>query len=360
MIETNEYHVPADRRDAMLQAWCFEQMAPWLRVRLSDESVLAEFHRLNATEPNVFLFSVAHGSVSLRDKPASARPVLYQHSLARAVIYRDFLARAIQYGGSDLTTDLAVFVGDSALEASHVPVFAFQKPAGNTSILLPDPDLLSGHCYADRGQGDSTAYDAKQLAAIFVGATTGGLVTAEAVNRLSLPRLRSACFFRGHPGVVFRLPRLVQYDSPETEALLRGLGFGDGLLVPWEDQLRYRFLLSMDGNGATCSRVARALASNSVLLKYSSPHQLYYFSGLQPWLHFLPIDDDQDVIQILEMEERGPGLFSSSAVAGRQFAETFLIREAVLRYTAALLHLYTTVFWNKAVRRVEPSEPTPA
>lgn len=347
-----------ETRDPMLQAWCFEQLAHWLGDKLPRDNVLAEFHRLNATEPNVFLFSITGGSVTLRDKPVSARHALHDHSFARAVSYHEFLASAIQHC-SDLTTELAIFVGDAALEEPRVPIFAFQKPAGNSSILLPDPDLIGGSCYADSGFSDPTAYDAKRLAAVFVGATSGGLVTAEGVRNRSIPRVRSACFFQGHPDVAFRLPRLVQYDSAETEALLRAMGFGDGVIVPWEDQLCYRFLLSIDGNGATCSRVARSLASNSALLKYNSPHLLYYFSGLQPWLHFIPIRDDKDVLHVLDMERQGTGFFSYVATAGTQFAERFLTRDSVLRYTSMLLRLYATAFQRPVEGRTEPPRSAP-
>jgi hypothetical protein len=340
MTETADEPVHPLGPEQVLRGWCQEQLAPWQASRLPYGTVLTEFHRLNATEPNVFVLRIARRGVTLIEKPPSGRHGLYEMSLARAVGYRDFLARAVQHGGLDLAAELAVFVGDGALAAPRVPVFAFQKPDGNRSVLLPDPDLLGGSCYADSEPRDSTAYAAKRPGAVFVGATSGGQLTAETVRSLALPRLRAAWFFRGHPDVVFRLPRLVQCDSAETEALLRAMGFGDRVTMPWADQLGYRFLLSMDGNGASCSRVARALASNAVLLKYDSPHKLYYFSGLRPWLHYVPINEDRDVIRVLETERRTPGFFSRVASEGRRFAEAFLTHESVLGYTAELLSLY--------------------
>jgi len=88
----------------------------------------------------------------------------------------------------------------------------------------------------------------------------------------------------------------------------------------------------------------RALKSNSVLLKYDSPHVLYYFDGLVPWTHYVPIAKHEDVDAAVALERAEPGFFAPVAANGRAFAETFLTRENVLFYTAALLSLYQRCF----------------
>jgi hypothetical protein len=42
--------------------------------------------------------------------------------------------------------------------------------------------------------------------------------------------------------------------------------------MSWREQLRHRFLLSLDGNGAVCARLAIGLKSNSAVVKYRSPY----------------------------------------------------------------------------------------
>ena len=75
---------------------------------------------------------------------------------------------------------------------------------------------------------DTLDYAQKTCTAVFYGSTTGGLITADVVRRLSNPRLRGFAAFRNHPRVTFRLPTIVQCDSEATAAMLREMGAGDG------------------------------------------------------------------------------------------------------------------------------------
>ena len=332
--------LPVSETDDVIRAWCLEQAAPWLAWPLPRAEAEAAFALLNATEPNVFLFSLSNGRATLADKPLAARHEFYALSHSRARGYQMFLDTVAREHCPELDMPLAVYVGDAALAAPAVPVFAFQKPRGNRSLLLPDPDFLGSHFYAAADERDALDYAEKTCTAAFHGATTGGLITADMVRRLDHPRLHAFAHFRNHPRVTFRLPTIVQCDSEATAAMLRAMGAGDGRTATWAEQLRHRFLISVDGNGAACSRVARALLSNSVLLKFESPHVLYYFSALQPWRHYVPIATETEVEAVLQAEATHPGLFAPVAAAGRRFAQTLLSQAAGHRYTAQLLRLY--------------------
>jgi hypothetical protein len=120
--------------------------------------------------------------------------------------------------------------------------------------------------------------------------------------------------------------------------------------VPWSEQFPHKFIISVDGNGATCSRVVIALKSNSALLKYHSPHHLYYFKGLVPWLHYVPIVENNDIENIIKIERECPGAFASIAEEGRRFAETYINRQRVFQYVAELLTHYAV--------HVYPADPS--
>jgi hypothetical protein len=100
----------------------------------------------------------------------------------------------------------------------------------------------------------------------------------------------------------------------------------------------------MDGNGATCSRIAAALMSNSVLCKYDSIHELYYFPLLIPWVHYIPIHEDADVLKVIQMEKKDPGRFREIAENGTAFAKEYLSRESVNKYTSLLLSEYSRLY----------------
>ena len=61
-------------------------------------------------------------------------------------------------------------------------------------------------------------------------------------------------------------------------------------------------------------------------------------------MHFVPVTDDSDVENIIDMEACEPALFKQIAANGRRFVSTYLNRAAVLEYTKQLLTLYGESF----------------
>ena len=329
-----------------LAGWAWAQFDTWGDTPAkSAEALREQLERLEPTSPSIFLFDFTAGSVGLRRKTGSW-PELGEAEaelLRRAKLYLALFRDVVTAFELDCTFPLAIDVDDHPQEASGAPLFAFQKRTGSPLILLPDIDLLAADYFVSPDYEDSFAFDQKADAAIFVGATTGYDLTREVVETLAMPRLRSAVFFRDAPGVTFHLPKIVQYDTEETADMVRALGV-TGSPASWKDQFSYRYLLSMDGNGATCSRVAIALKSRSVLIKYASDFQLFYFDGLVPGENFLGVSSDEEVHHVMAWCREHPGQSAAIAMAGRRFAREHLSRLPVLIYVAALLDSYSRTF----------------
>jgi hypothetical protein len=234
---------------------------------------------------------------------------------------------------------MALGTHDGPFETATAPIFAFQKPPGSHAILLNDPDFISNAFYPRVPCADPYPYDRKIDKAVFVGATTGAMHTEESVAELRDPRLRAGVAFRDSQEVDFKLPKITQCTTEAAAERIRALGFGHGQ-YDWGYQFGYKFMISMDGNGATCARLALALKSRSVLLKYDSPHELYYSSGLVPWLHYIPIGSDQQVVDIVRMECDQPGRFRYVSEEGRRFYNRYLTRQGVMTYASRLIEMY--------------------
>jgi hypothetical protein len=240
-------------------------------------------------------------------------------------------------------------MSDNLPSPFDVPVFGFQKKIGWNTLLMPDVDFLGLDFYTRPLYQDQLAYHDKMPGAVFAGGTSGGHITPEVARDCSIPRLRAAKFFANSEKVDFRLPSIVQCSSSEAEALLRAQSFCQKPKLNWQEQFRRRMILSMDGNGATCARVAVALQSHSVLLKYDSQSVLYYFGGLQPWVHYVPVTQDSEVEALVDLDARDPERFARIAENGRHFAQTYLTADAARRYAAMLLQLYENAFSDTAV-----------
>jgi uncharacterized protein YpbB len=96
----------------------------------------------------------------------------------------------------------------------------------------------------------------------------------------------------------------------------------------------------MDGNGATWTRIVKSLHSNSVLLKYESPRVQFYYNSLVPWLHYIPVSTDEDVLNIVKKEIEEPEKYEYIAKAGSEFAKAYLRKEVVDSYMIHLLQSF--------------------
>ncbi len=324
--------------------WATQQFSPWRKRTISRSELQSHLTELSNRNHNVFVFTIDRGNVDLADKSTLFHDEYFEHSLLRAKMYRLFLETTVRCLCPDLCTTLAIFVGDGSLDHIEMPIFSFQKILGNKSPLLPDVGLIDPRFFMAQNYLDHIKYEEKEISAIFAGSTTGGLITPEAIRNGSIPRVRAAMFFSGHENVHFHLPNILNHDSDEALNMLRDLGFGRGEHIDWPEQFRHLFLLSMDGNGPSPARIAIGLKSNCILMHYVTEHNLYYFAGLQPWVHYLPIYQDEDVLQLIEHERKNPGFYRFVALEGKNFAENYLTPFGVMYYTCQLLRSYERLF----------------
>lgn len=327
------------------------QLSPWRGARIASAFGRGVVSELNQTSKHLFVLRIERQAVRVMEKTrffsaaetAGDQPTSDRH-LQRVLLYRNFIRNALEGSGFQGTTTLVVSARDLTDPERRVPVLAFQKPLGSSLLLLPDIDLLVNGFYEGAAFVDRCSYNSKEDGAIFVGATTGlPRITLEDVHELRLPRLRSAVYFQQYGHIHFHLPHVVQADSDETAAAIRELDVGSRPYT-WQEMLQFKILLSMDGNGANCSRIAVGLKSNSVLMKYQSPYELYYFSAMRPWVHYIPATSDQHVTNLVEWCFRRPDMARAVAAAGREFAHLYLSKAAVLAYTRALVEEYATTF----------------
>jgi len=301
---------------------------------------------LNDRSISAFVFSVRGKEVRLWHK----RQVLFppEQEIARrdeqrgffkrALLYQAFIAKTLRRSKGEASVDFALDVNDFPADAADLPIFSFQKARGAHNLLLPDVDFFHSKWY--RRDHDPLRYEEKMNSACFVGSSTGTWLTVEDIRNRETPRLRAAAYFCGNPRVSFRIANAVHCLSEEAKALLMSQPYFSSQ-VGWEDQLRHRFLISMDGNGAACSRLVKGLRSNSAVIKFGSPYELYYFPALRPGGEYLLAEKEEDVERIVETEAASPGVFKEVAESGRRFAEKYLTIGSVMDYTARLLTAFT-------------------
>ena len=349
MSSMNVAFAASDDVERTLAAWVDAEFRPWRAgslERAAIEECLRDEARRNG---QVCLFRLRGGSVDFAPFTAMHRPDLLDRahsSGARAQLYLEHLREVVHGFGISGSALIGIYVADLHLPRPRAPVFCFQKRAGDRGLLMPDVELLyHDYCASrDGGYDDRLPFEAKRPQAVFVGSTTGTqMLTLDDVRRRANARLEAALYFRDEPGVTFRLPNIVQYDWEETRAAIEALGVG-GRHWSWAEQQEYRYMLSLDGNGASCSRVAATLHGHQLLAKYASPYILYYFHGLRPWQHYVPINEHGDVLDLVAETNKGFALHRDIAECSRHFARRFLTREPIMRYSALMLSAYIARF----------------
>ncbi len=328
-------------RDSHL--WALEQILPWATAPVvAHAHYAAELARLNALHHDLFVYDIDGSSVSTREKHVH-HPVAYNRRIVhlRAELYRSLLQRAVAAVGFLGTASIVMAVGDQPSEVPpDVPVFSYQKPMGGRMILLPDPEFVENDLYAQEEADISFRMtDAPKLNQVmFSGSSTGRVLHEEDVRRDAGERLSYAARFQQHPRIRFTIGFAAECATPEAAALLEAKPYFEA--VDWHHQLLSRFIFSMDGNGATCSRVFRTLRSRSVLLKLGSPHQLFYFSGMIPWRHFIPVRDADDLDRLADEVTRADFPADAIADAANDFCTESLNPEALLQFTGQVLTLF--------------------
>ena len=343
----------ADPISATIQAWADRELEPWRARHLQRTQLEHQLHNVCRRAPSLRLYRFASGGVVLQPRVEHGPP--HQGQEDRARHYLEFfrsLAARLPHG---FNATICISVHDKVL-GPKLPLFGLQRKAEEHWLLMPDIDFLINQFHEEAHFQDSQSYADKVPRAVFAGATSGGLHTVERILAGETPRLRAAAFFDGRLDVDFRLPSIVQCVDEEARQLLAAQPYCQRPVLQWSEQFRSRFMLSMDGNGATCSRVAVALASNGVLLKYESDDMLYYFDGLVPHVHYVPIATDQDVLDVLAAERFEPGRYLPVAEASRQFAAQYLTRDRVSEYMVRLLTGYADMLaeGDAAQPRVPP------
>ena len=317
--------------------WAQAQVLPWAAaVNLSAAEYAARLDDVNARRHNVIVYDIADGAVNVREKHVH-HPLEFNRRIeqARVSLYRDLLLEASAQAGLTAPLSIAVGVGDFVTEVPpDLPLFGLQKRRGDLPMLLPDVEFVENSYYT-REHSDLFTDEAKVNQVVFSGASTGRVLAPDDVAHDRGERLRYAAHFVGSPFVKFTIGLAAECTSPEAVQALEAKPYFSN--VNWHEQLRSRYIFSMDGNGATCSRVIRTLRSRSVLLKLKSENELFYFSGLIPWRHYIPVD------RLEELETLAPRLtrtdFPSGDIAdaANVFCAVNLTRARVIAYTGELI-----------------------
>ena len=132
------------------------------------------------------------------------------------------------------------------------------------------------------------------------------------------------------------------------------------------EQMRYKYLMSMDGNGPSAGRTEKYFTGNSVVFKTDSEAIEFYYSALKPFQHFVPVkpdlsDLDQQLLWAIEHDAEAKMITDYLQIFARSlhFDAVACYFEAVFTEYASLLNYKLEPSVEKLGPFVQPTRLNP-
>jgi hypothetical protein len=222
------------------------------------------------------------------------------------------------------------------------PCFVFAKSERVANfVLMPDFKALNGYGKLRQQILAANAqfpWKRKTTQAFWRGSTTSGFFEKDNWDRFCRGKLVLASL-RSPKEIDARFTGVVQC-TPDVPGLMKAKGM---LSKPVEkaDHLHYKYLIDVDGNSCTYERCFWLLLSNSLVLKQVTPNIQWYYGGLKPYVHFLPLKEDlSDLLEQIQWAKIHDEEAEAIAKRATEFVQENLSAESIFQYMALLLTEY--------------------
>jgi hypothetical protein len=224
----------------------------------------------------------------------------------------------------------------------NVPCLVFAKSErAQNFVLMPDFKAFAGYGKLRRQILDGNRkfpWEKKRAQGFWRGSTTSGFFQKDNWDQFCRGKL--VLFSLLHPNEVdARFTGVVQC-TPEVPALMESRGMLSNL-VGKVDHLNYKYLIDVDGNSCTYERCFWVLLSNSLVLKQITPNVQWYYGGLKPYVHYLPLQEDlTDLAEKIHWAKEHDEEARLMAERSTEFVKENLSAESIFQYMALLLTEY--------------------
>lgn len=139
-----------------------------------------------------------------------------------------------------------------------------------------------------------------------------------------------------------RFNQVSVWTTDDTELVRRAVPMGNSL--SYEEQVKYKYQMILDGIFTTFPGDRWRLLSNSVVFMHESERGHWYYEALIPWVHYVPIKSDMsDLLEKLEFVRHNEALAKRLASNAREFALNFLMTKQIAVYCYKALLKYASL-----------------
>lgn len=189
-----------------------------------------------------------------------------------------------------------ISVDDRVSEDTVWPILAFtaseQQLANGKVVLIPDNKALHGYQQKfnsiDRALNNHPWHE-RDNKIFWRGSLSGEVLYGNRIHQM--PRLVMINYAKDYNFMdvgITSIPKSVKHNNRMLDDSYLPLK----PYVKFEQALKFKYMLDIDGNSCTFSRMAWLLYSNSLVFKVKSDQKQWYYNKLQPGIHFLEINRD--------------------------------------------------------------------
>ncbi len=314
--------------EAILKKKIKNGLPRWAKQQIQED--LSTFKTIHSTDLDQFLkenndgnncwvhFKIINRKVHVLT-PTKNCTLIFNGTYKAIYYVLQYLAENNYISNTDLILGPRDFV--SIPSTSPVPIFAFAKDLAikteKDAILIPDwQNLSSVNNFRTRITKAKRLYpwENKQDVLFWRGGTFDSTGLREKLVSLAP-----------------RYPNLIdaKFNSKDVK------------IVDPEDHLKYKYLISIDGARCAWERLIWHLHSNSLTFKNESTQVQWFYKGIAPYVHYIPIQNEASLLTALDWAKTHPIEVQSTIENASKFVEENLALEDMYHYFIVLLQEYT-------------------
>lgn len=269
--------------------------------------------------------------------------------------------------------DFIVYTGDTLYtipgweeKMKNLPLFMMSKnltsPHEQSKFLLPDEYMIGNwHSLftniAEANPEHSWNHKIDKL--FWRGSGSGGTYSISNFDKLD--RLKLTIFSKLYPDLIDARLVNTQYfhteqDGHDLKKAMEILFGNDDQPVKPTDHLKYKYLVSVDGNTCAWARVPWIMSSNSVLVKQETTFIEWFYPAIKPYVHYVPVNTRlTDLFSQLEWMKNHDAEVKQIAMNANNFIKNDLMPEDIEAHMVIILNEYHKI---QKDNKLTPSLPT--
>jgi hypothetical protein len=235
-----------------------------------------------------------------------------------------------------------------ALSSCKGPLFSFAKRSQDRGIILiPDHAALAGYIEEkEELEKGNTSYPwhLKKNKALWRGVNSGFLPGSldfmNPNNFQQYPRVILCKLSKENSDLLDAGFTSLTHVGLQMKEILNRLGYVKDY-VSISEHLKYKYQILIDGYTCAWHRGYWQLFSNCVMIKQTSPDFQWYYGELEPYVHFIPVDNQlNDLIEKIKWAQQHDNEVKQIVQNANHFADTHLNYEDIMLYIYLLLTEY--------------------